>query len=47
MEQSFKPYKGVSSNQKYVKVPTWFFCFKPYKGVSSNFQTAPTATDGQ
>ena len=36
---SFKPYKGVSSNEKIVLMPRLpSKRFKPYKGVSSNLE---------
>ena len=36
-EESFKPYKGVSSNW-FLKIGRLILeGFKPYKGVSSNF----------
>ena len=33
---SFKPYKGVSSNESQEEFVFGWVCFKPYKGVSSN-----------
>ncbi len=34
--ESFKPYKGVSSNKVEHYANEWEKRFKPYKGVSSN-----------